>query len=61
MVLILNEKRPLKDKYDSIAPRSTAGCKEWPYEYWTNLAKLLNQLGYKVINVTKEELKFKGL
>ena len=47
-------KRPLKDKYVCIAPRATAGCKEWPHEYWTQLAKSLNELGYKVINVSYE-------
>ena len=50
-------KRPLKGKYICIAPRATAGCKEWPYEYWTQLAKSLNKLGYKVINVSYEGFK----
>jgi autotransporter strand-loop-strand O-heptosyltransferase len=47
-------KRPIKDKYICIAPRSTAGCKEWPYEYWTKLAKSLTEAGYKVVNVSYE-------
>ena len=50
-------KRPLKGKYICIAPRATAGCKEWPHEYWTQLAKSLNELGYKVINVSYEGFK----
>ena len=50
-------KRPLKGKYICIAPRATAGCKEWPHEYWTQLAKSLNKLGYKVINVSYEGFK----
>ena len=46
--------RPIKGKYIVIAPQSTAGCKEWPYTYWTVLAKLLNQAGYQVVCLTKD-------
>ena len=46
--------RPIKGKYVVIAPQSTAGCKEWPYTYWTVLAKLLNQAGYQVVCLTKD-------
>lgn len=48
------EKRPIKDKYVCIAPRATAGCKEWPHQYWTQLAKILTEKGYKVVNVSYE-------
>ena len=54
-------KRPLKEKYVCIAPRSTAGCKEWPYKNWFILSKLLNNLGYKVINVSYEGFKGAGI
>ena len=54
-------KRPLKEKYVCIAPRSTAGCKEWPYSNWFILAKLLNNLGYKVVNVSYEGFKGAGI
>ena len=54
-------KRPLREKYVCIAPRSTAGCKEWPYGNWFVLAKLLNDLGYKVINVSYEGFKGAGI
>ena len=46
--------RPIKGKYVVIAPQSTAGCKEWPYTYWSILAKLLNQAGYQVVCLTKD-------
>jgi autotransporter strand-loop-strand O-heptosyltransferase len=49
-----SKKRPIKDKYICIGPRSTAGCKEWPHTYWTSLAKMLTELGYKVINISFE-------
>ena len=51
------KKRPLKDKYICIGPRATAGCKEWPHEYWTALAKSLTELGYKVVNISYEGFK----
>jgi autotransporter strand-loop-strand O-heptosyltransferase len=55
------KKRPIKEKYICIAPRSTAGCKEWPYSNWFILAKLLNNLGYKVINISYEGFKGAGI
>ena len=55
------KKRPLKEKYICIAPRSTAGCKEWPHSNWSILSKLLNNLGYKVINVSYEGFKGAGI
>ena len=51
------KKRPLRDKYICIGPRATAGCKEWPHEYWTALAKSLTELGYKVVNISYEGFK----
>lgn len=47
-------KRPIKEKYICIGPRSTAGLKEWPYHYWEFLAKDLTDLGYKVVNISYE-------
>jgi len=48
------KKRPIKEKYICIGPRSTAGCKEWPYHNWSTLAKILNEKGYKVVSVSYE-------
>ena len=48
------QKRPIKQKYVCIGPRSTAGLKEWPYENWRELAKNLQKIGYRVINLSKE-------
>jgi autotransporter strand-loop-strand O-heptosyltransferase len=44
--------RRIKEKYVIIGPNSTAGCKEWPYENWAELAKMLNEVGYKVYSLT---------
>jgi len=52
--------RPIKDKYVVIGPNATSGCKEWVYGNWVVLTKLLNQLGYKVICLTKSEFKIQG-
>jgi autotransporter strand-loop-strand O-heptosyltransferase len=43
------------EKYIIIGPNATAGCKEWVYDYWLTLAKLLRQQGYLVISLTKNE------
>lgn len=48
------KERPLPTKYICIGPRSTAGLKEWPHHYWGELASLLKNDGYKVINISYE-------
>ena len=53
-------KRLLKDKYVVIGPESTAGCKEWPRNNWFTLTKLLNQMGYQVVTLTKNPLDIPG-
>ena len=47
--------RPLPDRYVVIGPQSTAGCKEWPRSNWITLTKLLNQMGYQVVALTKDK------
>ena len=47
-------KRPIKEKYICIGPRSTAGIKEWPYENWKKLATKLSKKGYKIVNLSYE-------
>ncbi len=55
------KKRPLKEKYICIGPRSTAALKEWPYHYWEWLAKMLNEIGYKVVNISYEGFNQKNI
>jgi autotransporter strand-loop-strand O-heptosyltransferase len=50
--------RPYDEKYITIATNSTAGCKFWTKEGWQELINYLHSLGYKVINVSKEDNKF---
>jgi len=53
--------RPIKQKYVVIGPNATAGCKEWNYNYWLALSKLLKQAGYTVISLTQNEYKMDGV
>lgn len=54
-------KRPYKEKYICIGPRSTAGLKEWPHHYWSMLAEGLNKEGYKVVSISHEGFNQKNI
>jgi autotransporter strand-loop-strand O-heptosyltransferase len=48
--------RPISEKYITIGPTTTLGCKEWSYPNgWQELVDYLNGLGYKVAVITKEQ------
>jgi autotransporter strand-loop-strand O-heptosyltransferase len=49
------KEKPIQGKYIVIGPNATAGCKEWKYEYWVTLTKLITQMGYQVVSLTKNE------
>jgi autotransporter strand-loop-strand O-heptosyltransferase len=49
------KERPIEGKYIVIGPNATAGCKEWKYEYWVTLTKLITQMGYQIVSLTKNE------
>jgi len=55
------KERPYQQKYIVIGPNATAGCKEWVYDYWKTLAKLLTQQGYIVVSLTQNEYKMDGV
>ena len=44
---------PKNTKYVVIVPNATAGCKEWVYEYWVELSKMIREKGYDVVSLTK--------
>jgi len=50
--------RPYSEKYVTIATNSTAGCKFWTKDGWQELINHLNSLGFRVINVSKEDNSF---
>jgi autotransporter strand-loop-strand O-heptosyltransferase len=53
---------PIQSKYVCIATNSTAGCKLWNYPNgWTQLADFLIKNGYKVINISQNGDKIKGV
>ena len=47
------KKNPKDKKYIVIVPNATAGCKEWIYEHWVELTKMIKGKGYDVISLTK--------
>ena len=52
--------KPYEQKYVTIATNSTSGCKFWTKEGWQELINHLHDLGYKVVNVSKEKNPFKN-
>jgi autotransporter strand-loop-strand O-heptosyltransferase len=54
-------KRPIKEKYIVFGPEATAGCKEWSYENWVLLSKLIKQLGYEVVVLTRKPYHMYGV
>jgi len=49
--------RPKKKKYIVFGPQATSGCKEWTYNNWKSLAKMLKQIGYDIVVITGTEYK----
>lgn len=47
------KQKPFETDYVVFAPQSTAGCKEWRYDYWAELSKMFIDAGYQVITLTK--------
>jgi autotransporter strand-loop-strand O-heptosyltransferase len=52
-------KRPIKQKYVVFGPQSTAGCKEWVFENWVTLSKMLRELGYEVVILSLKDYHIK--
>ena len=55
------KKRPIKEKYVVFAPESTAGCKEWIYGNWVQLASELQDKGYEIILLTAKPYYIPGI
>lgn len=53
--------KPYNTKYVVLSPESTAGCKEWTYDGWVFLSKLLKQKNLTPIIVTSKEYKIEGV
>ena len=53
--------RPIENKYIAFGPNATAGCKEWNYNYWVILSKMIKELGYDVITLTEKPYHIEGV
>ena len=56
----ISKPKSTKTDYIVIAPESTTGCKEWPYDSWVMLSKMLRELGYTVVTLTIKPYNIKG-
>ena len=45
--------KPLPKKYVVFGPNATAGAKEWRYEHWVELSKMIRDKGYEIVTLTK--------
>ncbi len=48
------KERPITEKYVVFGPNATSGCKEWDYNNWVELSKLIKSLGYEVVTLTQK-------
>jgi autotransporter strand-loop-strand O-heptosyltransferase len=53
--------KPIEKEYVVFAPSSTMGSKEWDYNSWVQLSKLVKELGYEVITVTDKPYYIEGV
>jgi autotransporter strand-loop-strand O-heptosyltransferase len=53
--------RPIKNKYVVFGPQSTAGCKEWVFDYWVQLSKMLKDVGYDVVILSLKKYDIEGV
>lgn len=54
-------KCPHNKKYIVLGPQATSGCKEWRYEYWVELSKMLIESGYDIFTLTKTPFYIDGV
>lgn len=53
--------KPMEKEYIVFGPNATAGCKEWDYNNWVELSKLIKNLGYKVVTLTQKPFNMDGV
>jgi autotransporter strand-loop-strand O-heptosyltransferase len=53
--------KPMEKEYVVFGPNATAGCKEWTYENWVSLSKLIKGLGYEVVTLTQQPYHIDGV
>ena len=52
--------RLIEDRYITIGPESTAGCKQWHDDHWQQLIDYLHTIGYKVVSLSKRGTGFRN-
>jgi autotransporter strand-loop-strand O-heptosyltransferase len=52
--------RPIEKPYVIFGPNATSGCKEWDYNHWVSLSKMLREIGYEVVTLTKNKFVIDG-
>ena len=55
------KERLIEKNYVVFAPNATAGCKEWDYNHWVTLSKMIKELGYEVITLTQKPFNIDGV
>jgi autotransporter strand-loop-strand O-heptosyltransferase len=45
---------PLDKKYFVFGPTATSGCKEWVYENWVQLSKMIKNVGYEIVILSQK-------
>jgi autotransporter strand-loop-strand O-heptosyltransferase len=55
------KEKPIDKKYVIFGPNATAGCKEWDYNNWVSLSKMIKELGYEVITLTQKPFHIEGV
>ena len=60
-IIIPEKSNPHDKKYVVFGPQSTAGCKEWVYDNWVELARKIKEKGYDVFSLTKSPYYIEGV
>jgi len=55
------KEKPMEKDYVVFAPNATSGCKEWDYNHWVTLSKLIKELGYDVLTLTQKPFHIDGV
>jgi autotransporter strand-loop-strand O-heptosyltransferase len=54
-------KSPKNNKYVVFGPNATSGCKEWDYNHWVILSKMIREIGYDVVTLTQKPFHIDGV
>jgi autotransporter strand-loop-strand O-heptosyltransferase len=54
------EKSPIEKPYVVFGPNATSGCKEWDYNHWVTLSKMIREVGYEVVTLTQKPFHIDG-